>query len=581
MSKHGVFVQEEATALTAPITGSCSIPVVVGTAPVNMVQNPEEVINTPILANSAAEAMAALGYVDDFENYTLCQMMYATNNIYQVSPAVYINVLDPTKHKKALTETTATVSQMQAKISTKGIIPKGLVVKAASATLTAGTDYTTEFDTDGSLIVNLIEGGKGASATSITVSGNVLDPSMITKTDIVGAYNASTGKESGLEVVRQVYPKLGVVPGLIVAPGWSQIPEVGIAMSAKAANINGVFKAVALVDLDTTKATKYTDCKKIKEDSGFTSAFCYPTWPCVKVGDYVFAMSAVVAALIAYTDASNDDVPSLSPSNEMLGVTGTCLADGTEVTLDQDQGSTVNTYGVATAINMNGWKLWGNYTGAFPSSGDAKDIWLAVRRMFNWHGNNFIQTYFEKVDDPMNHVLIESIIDSENIRCAAYAPDKWAGTEVTLDQDQGSTVNTYGVATAINMNGWKLWGNYTGAFPSSGDAKDIWLAVRRMFNWHGNNFIQTYFEKVDDPMNHVLIESIIDSENIRCAAYAPDKWAGAEMQYLASDNPITDTLAGKITFRQRIAPYTPAQEIDNILSYDTDMLKNALSGGGE
>lgn len=482
MSKHGVFVQEEATALTAPITGSCSIPVVVGTAPVNMVQNPEEVINTPILANSAAEAMAALGYVDDFENYTLCQMMYATNNIYQVSPAVYINVLDPTKHKKALAETTATVSQMQAKISTKGIIPKGLVVKAASATLTAGTDYTTEFDTDGSLIVNLIEGGKGASATSITVSGNVLDPSMITKTDIIGAYNASTGKESGLEVVRQVYPKLGVVPGLIVAPGWSQIPEVGIAMSAKAANINGVFKAVALVDLDTTKATKYTDCKKTKEDSGFTSAFCYPTWPCVKVGDYVFAMSAVVAALIAYTDASNDDVPSLSPSNEMLGVTGTCLADG---------------------------------------------------------------------------------------------------TEVTLDQDQGSTVNTYGVATAINMNGWKLWGNYTGVFPSSGDAKDIWLAVRRMFNWHGNNFIQTYFEKVDDPMNHVLIESIIDSENIRCAAYAPDKWAGAEMQYLASDNPITDTLAGKITFRQRIAPYTPAQEIDNILSYDTDMLKNALSGGGE
>jgi len=58
MSKHGVFVQEEATALTAPITGSCSIPVVVGTAPVNMVQNPEEVINTPILANSASQSMA-------------------------------------------------------------------------------------------------------------------------------------------------------------------------------------------------------------------------------------------------------------------------------------------------------------------------------------------------------------------------------------------------------------------------------------------------------------------------------------------------------------------------------------------
>lgn len=482
MSKHGVFIYEEATALTAPITGSCSTQVVIGTAPINMVAEPEKVVNTPILANSATEAMAALGYVDDFQAYTLCQTMYATSNIYQVSPVVYINVLDPAKHKKALTAVTAEVSQMQAKINEKGIILKGLDVKAGSTALTEGVDYTAEFDTDGTLIINLIEGGKGASATSITVAGNVIDPTMVTKKDIIGAYNASTGKETGMELIRQVYPKLGVVPGLLLAPGWSHEPEVGIALMAKAANINGVFKAIALLDLDTTKAVKYTDCKTVKEESGYTSAYSYPLWPCLKVGEYIFAMSAIVGALISYTDASNDDVPYMSPSNKMLGITGTCLADG---------------------------------------------------------------------------------------------------TEVTVDQDQGSTVNTYGVTTAINMNGWKLWGNYTGAFPSSGDAKDIWLPVRRMFNWHGNTFILTYFDKVDDPMNTVLIENVVDSENIRCAAYAPDKWAGAEMQYLSSDNPITDALAGKITFRQRIAPYTPAQEIDNILSYDTDMLKSALTGGGE
>lgn len=482
MSKHGVFIYEEATALTAPITGSCSVQVVVGTAPVNMVEKPEETVNTPILANSAAEAMAALGYVDDFQAYTLCQSMYATNNIYQVSPVVYINVLDPAKHKKALAEVNAEVSQMQARIETKGILLNGLTVKAGATALTAGTDYSAEFDTDGSLIITLIEGGQGASATSITVSGNVIDPTMVTKKDIIGAYNASTGKESGLEVIRKVYPKLGVVPGLLLAPGWSHEPEVGIALMAKAANINGVFKAIALLDLDTTQAVKYTDCKTVKESSGYTSEYCYPLWPCMKVGEYIFAMSAIVAALISYTDASNDDVPYMSPSNKLLGITGTCLADG---------------------------------------------------------------------------------------------------TEVTVDQDQGSTVNTYGVTTAINMNGWRLWGNYTGVYPSSGDAKDIWLPVRRMFNWHGNTFIQTYFNKVDDPMNTVLIESVVDSENIRCAAYAPDKWAGAEMQYLSSDNPTTDILAGKITFRQRIAPYTPAQEFNNILSYDTDMLKSALTGGGE
>lgn len=480
--KHGVYILEEGTALTAPITSGSSIQVVIGTAPVHMVEDPAAVVNVPILANSAAEAMAALGYVDDFENFTLCQTMYATNNLFQVSPVVYINVLDPSKHNKAMTTGSVEVELLQAKITEKGVIPSMLTVQNGDQTLAAGTDYTTEFDTDGSLLINLISGGKGQNAQTLTVSGKVVDPSVVTKTDIIGSYNVASGKETGMELIRQVYPKLGVVPGLLLAPGWSQEPEVGIALAAKAANINGVFKAMAIIDLDTSTATKYTDVNETKENSGFTSEFCYPLWLSFRVGDYIFAGSAVAAALIAYTDASNDDVPSISPSNKLMGITGTCLADG---------------------------------------------------------------------------------------------------TEVNLDQDQANVVNSYGVATALNMNGWKLWGNYTGAYPASTDPKDIWFPVRRMFNWQGNNFILSYFDKVDDPMNQILIESVVDSENIRCAAYAPDKWAGASIQYLKSDNPDTDILAGKMTFRQSIAPYTPAQEINNILSYDTALLASTLTAGGE
>ena len=480
MSKHGVFIYEEGTALTAPITGASGIQCVIGTAPVNMVDDPSAVVNVPVLANSAAEAMANLGYSTDFGKYTLCQTMYATNNLYLASPVVYINVLDPAKHNKIMTTTTVQVNAMQAVVKEVGIIVKDLVVKKDQTALVKDKDYTVEFDSDGTLLINLIEGGEGAAATTLNLTGKVLDPTAVTKEDIIGAYNPSTGKETGMELIRQVYPKLGVVPSLLLAPGWSQIPEVGIALAAKAANINGVFKGMAILDLDTTQAQKYTDCKTVKESSGFTSEFCYPVWPMAKVGEYKFALSAIVGALVEYTDAANDDVPSLSPSNKMLGVTGLCLADG---------------------------------------------------------------------------------------------------TEVTIDQDQGSTVNTYGVATVINMNGFRLWGNYTGAFPNSGDAKDIWFPVRRMFNWQGNTFIQTYFSKVDDPMNTVLIESVVDSENIRCAAFAPDKWAGASIQYLASDNPVTDILAGKMTFRQSIAPYTPAQEIDCILNYDTTLLASVLTGG--
>lgn len=38
--RHGVYIQEEATAVQVPKTGNSSVQVVVGTAPVNMAENP-------------------------------------------------------------------------------------------------------------------------------------------------------------------------------------------------------------------------------------------------------------------------------------------------------------------------------------------------------------------------------------------------------------------------------------------------------------------------------------------------------------------------------------------------------------
>lgn len=483
MSRHGIFVEEEATALTVPTSGTSGLQVVIGTAPVNMAENPEKVVNVPFYASKATEAMKELGYCKDFKNYTLCKTMYITSNVYEVSPVVYINVLDPKKHNKAMEEQIAAVEAMQAVIKQIGVLQDdSLTVKVDSETLEKGTDYTLSFDSDGYLVVTMIAGGKGENANSVTVNGNILAPEKVTKDDIIGSYDIATGKETGMETIRQIYPLLGVVPGTLIAPGWSHIPEVGIALSAKAANINGVFQAMALIDLDTSKAKKYTECKKVKEDSGFTSENCWPLWPHAKIGDLEIEMSAIMAAKLAYTDANNDDVPSASPSNKMVGITGLCLEDG---------------------------------------------------------------------------------------------------TDVILDQDQASVVEEAGVGTAINANGWRAWGNYTGCYPGDSDAKNIWVNVRRMFMWQANTFIQTYFEKVDDNMNAILIESIVDSENIRCASYAPEKWAGASIEYREEDNPETDIIAGKITFRQSIAPYTPAKEIKNILTYDTTMLKDAITNGGE
>ena len=38
--KHGVYTSEQATSMSAPITGTAGLQVIVGTAPVNMLKNP-------------------------------------------------------------------------------------------------------------------------------------------------------------------------------------------------------------------------------------------------------------------------------------------------------------------------------------------------------------------------------------------------------------------------------------------------------------------------------------------------------------------------------------------------------------
>ena len=50
------------------------------------------------------------------------------------------------------------------------------------------------------------------------------------------------------------------------------------------------------------------------------------------------------------------------------------------------------------------------------------------------------------------------------------------------------------------------------------------------------------------------------------------------MEYNASENPIESVMAGKIVFKQYLAPYTPAEDILNVLEYDVSMVEAALGG---
>lgn len=413
---HRIDTKEIGTQLTIPVEGTAGLQVVVGTTPVNMAEDPGAVVNVPVIAYSFSDAEKQLGYSDDFENYTLCQSMYANFQIFAVAPVVFINVLDPGKHKKEYSNNNVTVSSKAATIPDTGIMLSTLTVKdQAETALQAGTDYIAEFNSAGGIDITLLTTANTSGVTLLKVTADQLDPSMVTEDDIIGGYDTATGKETGLELIRQVYPKFGLTPGIILAPGWSQEPTVAAVMCAKTTDISGVFTCETAIDMDTVGTKVYTGLKTAKTEMAVTSAHAILLWPKIRLGSKVFAYSAVWAAMTAYTDAAHGDIPYKSPSNELLNMSAAVLDDGSEVVLDTSMAEVINSYGIVTAINDGGWRSWGNNTAAYPGTTDPKDRWIACRRMMSWYRNHFILTYKGKVDEPANYRLIEAFVDGENL----------------------------------------------------------------------------------------------------------------------------------------------------------------------
>jgi phage tail sheath protein FI len=445
----------------------------------------------------------------------LCQSIDASFRVFNVAPLIFINVLDPSQHKTHVTDISFVPANNKVTVPEEGILSATVSVIGDGTQLVAGVDFSVAFDDKGYLVIFT-----EAQYALITVSYDYLDVTMVTELDIIGGYNASTGQYKGLELVEQIYPRLGILPGQLLAPGWSQIPAVNAVMTAKLTNINGSFKCIGVSDIDTMDAHTYDTVFDWKTDNGYVNENLVVCWPKVEAGGKVYYYSALWAALTAYVDANHENVPYKSPSNELLRITGTIIEAEAETVLQ----------------NL---------------SGDMDDALLDVNDAGISQGYLQSTNIFEKIHE-----------------------------DVYLDQLQANYLNGLGICTAINLNGWRSWGNNTSVYPVSSDIKDRYIPARRMFNWWGNTFILTYFQVVDDPMTTRLIEAVVDSENIRAnGLQAKGMIAYGRIDYEPDENLVTDILNGQMRFRQTLAFFPPAEAIINTLVFDPYALQSYLAGG--
>lgn len=412
--KHGVSVNERPTALTPPASTG-TVPVVVGTAPVNLSQRAAAPVNEPVLCYSYDEAVAAFGYSDDWR-FTLSEAIYSHFALFAMSPIVLINVLDPATDKTARTAVPATMANNLATLAVQGVVRTSVVVKSSdgATTYVLGTDYELDYDGSGQLVIQRIAGGAIASSSAaLTVNFDELSPTAVTAADIIGGIDGD-GRPTGLELVDQVFPRFRVLPGMILAPGYSDDSGVAAVMVAKAGNVNGLFRATAITDLSADQ--NYTDAPAWKSDNSYTSPTQIAAYPMIKLGDKTFHLSTQLAGVLAATDAANGGIPYVSLSNQPLRADAAVLADGTPMFLDPAQAAYLNGEGIVTALNfVGGWKAWGNRTAAYPGTTDPKDAFIPVRRMMDWIRNTIILTYWQRLDAPITPRLIEAITDSVNL----------------------------------------------------------------------------------------------------------------------------------------------------------------------
>lgn len=482
MFTHGNYSSEVPSKIRGIVTVSTPT-FVVGTAPINM--GDIENVNKAQIIYNAEEAMQYFGGTSDF-NFTIPEVLDAHLNIFGVSPIVCVNVLDPKKHKTQGVEGESeglALIEKKVTLMKKGILPKTLKVTNTENSQQIGSEKISyKFEMDGKITieVNQIE------AKKVKVEYEFLDPSKVTKEDIIGGVDPVSLNRKGIACVDQVFTKYSMIPGTIIAPGYSHEPEVKAIIDTKAGMISGKYESMGIIDLKDN--LKYGEAVEYKKRENFIDEDLILCYGKIRLGEKIYHQSSLLAALIGATDNKNEGIPYESPSN--LNIKGQALVIKNEegefidIDLDEEQANLLNANGITTAIRRtNGFVSWGNRTSIYQPGGstDPKDVWICAKRMFKFIGNTVMINTAQDVDRPMSFSRAEMIMNTINIFLAGLtAAEKLYGGRIKFLKEENPETST--------TEGKFKWHIYLGTV--------IPAETIHFVREYDGNYIKTFIEKL-------------------------------------------------------------------------------------
>ncbi len=391
---HGVEVLELDGGVRPVRTVKSSVIGLVGTAPKGPVNVPT------LITGSLTEAVktfgAGVGTIPD-----------ALAAIFDQSGAlvVVINVLDPATHTVAVAAAEYTFDTTTDTITLTDAYNSSVVVQdqTLTTTYTLTTDYTIDTDTG---VITRVTTGAITSGQIVSVAYNKPDPTAIIDADIIGGVDAGTGDYTGQQAFLAAEPIAKVVPKILIAPGYSH----NLAVTSDISGIVDRLKAVAIADGPNTN-----DADAITYRGNFGNKRLYIVDPWTKVYDtdtdtnIDAPASARVAGMIAKSD--NERGFWWSPSNrEMYGIVGTSRPIDFALWDNNSRANLLNENEVATIIQKDGYRLWGNRT----CSSDPKWAFLSVVRTADIINESLLRAHMWAVDRNITKTYIEDVLAGVN-----------------------------------------------------------------------------------------------------------------------------------------------------------------------
>lgn len=434
--KHGISTTRDVD-ISIEVSEAARVHAVIGTAPINLLDDPEKAVNTPYLVKNRGEVKENLGICTNYEDYTLMQATLVSLQKIGTAPLVMINVLDPSKpqHVTAVAGEEFQVTKGNTKVEVEGILLKTLVVSKDDTQGKADEDYVAAFDANGYVNIAVSETGKLKGAEKLTIAYSKLNPKGVTEEDIIGGVGED-GIRTGIELVDEIYSRFQLIPDILTAPGYSKSPQVAAALEMKAELIGELTNAVAIVDIESETTVRPEDVKTAKDKLGCFARQTVACWPKVLVGGYSVYASSVVAAVLQSEATKNEGVPT-SPDNKTAPIEGVVLEDGKEIHMTQKQvNNFINAAGVVSFSYLGGWKCWGNNTVAYPDKTEPSNRFIKCVMMSNYIENRFKTEYLSEIGTDGKTKVIDSIVSNFNADLNALVPDYLAGAEVIFDKEE-------------------------------------------------------------------------------------------------------------------------------------------------